>query len=64
MNQMATVSQPKPTEKATRKSDEGWLHIRLKADERRRLKIRAAELDITMADAVRFAIQGWLGKAA
>lgn len=62
---MATVSQLREPEKsAGRKSKEGWLHVRLDADERRLLKIRSAELDITMADAVRRAVRDWLGKAA
>lgn len=63
---MATVSQikPSPENPTVRKAKEGWVHVRLDSDERRRLKIRSAELEITMADAVRFAVREWLEKAA
>jgi hypothetical protein len=63
---MASVSQikPAPENPTVRKAEEGWVHVRMDIDVRRRLKIRSAELEITMADAVRCAVREWLEKAA
>lgn len=61
---MQTVAQQQPPNTGKRRASEGWLHIRLDRELRKALNIRAAEQDMSLAEACREAVRMYLGKAA